>query len=121
MPLAEASKLRHRPSLERISSFEKAKLADSTKVKEDLDHARMELEQSLRRLPGGPAVGGAIGRHQGAKTHGGCEVDAKITQVAIIDPDQARAAVHFVSACRGGDGAIREAADLILAAREMAA
>ena len=31
---------------------------------------------------------------------------------------KARAAVHFVSACRGGDGAIREAADLILAARE---
>jgi len=28
---------------------EKAKLADSTKVKEELDHARMELEQSLRR------------------------------------------------------------------------
>ena len=28
---------------------EKAKLADSTKVKEELDHARMELEQTLRR------------------------------------------------------------------------
>ena len=28
---------------------EKAKLADSTKVKEELDHARQELEQSLRR------------------------------------------------------------------------
>jgi ATP-dependent Clp protease ATP-binding subunit ClpB len=28
---------------------EKAKLADSTKVKEELDHARMELEQALRR------------------------------------------------------------------------
>lgn len=31
---------------------------------------------------------------------------------------RARAAVHFVSTCRGGDGAIREAADVILAARE---
>jgi 3-deoxy-D-manno-octulosonate 8-phosphate phosphatase (KDO 8-P phosphatase) len=30
---------------------------------------------------------------------------------------KASAAVHFVSRCRGGDGAIREAADLILAAR----
>ena len=30
---------------------------------------------------------------------------------------KAQAAVHFVSRCRGGDGAIREAADLILAAR----
>ena len=30
---------------------------------------------------------------------------------------KAHAAVHFVSRCRGGDGAIREAADLILAAR----
>ena len=28
---------------------EKSKLADSTKVKEELDHARMELEQTLRR------------------------------------------------------------------------
>lgn len=31
---------------------------------------------------------------------------------------KARDAVHFVSNCRGGDGAIREAADLIMAARE---
>ena len=34
---------------------------------------------------------------------------------------KARAAVHFISACRGGAGAIREAADLILAAREVVA
>ena len=30
---------------------------------------------------------------------------------------KAKAKAHFVSGCRGGDGAIREAADLILAAR----
>ena len=30
---------------------------------------------------------------------------------------KAKARVHFISACRGGDGAIREAADLILAAQ----
>lgn len=30
---------------------------------------------------------------------------------------RAAAAAHFISACRGGDGAIREAADLILAAQ----
>jgi len=34
---------------------------------------------------------------------------------------KARAAVHFASRCRGGDGAIREAADLIMAARERSA
>lgn len=33
---------------------------------------------------------------------------------------RARAAAHFISGCRGGDGAIREAADLILAAQGQA-
>jgi 3-deoxy-D-manno-octulosonate 8-phosphate phosphatase (KDO 8-P phosphatase) len=41
--------------------------------------------------------------------------------LALVPADahpKAMAAAHVVSRCRGGDGAIREAADLILAARE---